>query len=1094
MLSIYFKTDDWNEMDIDNFSLALNDTIQNIHNPVKLNTEYSKTISFPLTAKNREIIQHYSRLDSLVTTSFDPTKSIPTRIEVNGNTVFEGHFAATKFDMTRNRLEGNFYSVTNTWINKLKRLTWDDLPNCLPDDFEINKNTVFESWKAIPQNRSINFNLPGDTRHYHWTDWIGFAPTLTGELNDFSCDAMLKSNAGAETFHPWEVYGFTGAGLDIVKTIIPKPTERQMLQFRSYYQKPYIYVDNLFRLIEYYCNINDDLPYMQWDEDWTVETNANWRNLIYFLPNLLKSDEKPMSSTVVYNLDNPLRFNNSGFRMTDPTNHTITKESMLFELAPPDESAEPIISSDGWINGNGKSIDYILPVHFNLAFSFRTIFNSEDSPLNGWNRKMRLIGQISLQVELVDQNNVVLADSTKTIWNASQGSYPTNVTTQNSAGSMTWNLSWTMNGSGVYSHSFIATANTKYRPRYRWVFKNQYTSWRGVYDYSSMYLLFCADIANAEWDQAMYIQDTINPAWRGSSNLISFQTASQNTTSDIHRIKYAAPGRSGRKYTMKDIWSKEENNTPFMVMLKYIKMFNLVIVYDNLKDIIKIMPKEKFFAEGFANGVEDWTNKVDFGKEMSFKPLAWEDRWIEFNYNDADLAKMKSFKDKYGFNYGTKRIGTSYSFNNETKQLLEGGDSINVSGEMSEYMFNMYQLNRIASNPTATVQLEEAFLVNESYMINMKDDKMADMQNCFAYRANTNISWDNSVNRLTNGNYHNHIYITDDCQYENNNGTYCYQPVLSGNISWSMVETSVWSCQEYYCNALQLLLTNTKPKISHYCTRTLYQDGQFVNVDYCCLFSTPREDYFNPNIVIRNNRDLWTTRWSNLITEMYSEQNKLLTCWIYLTPEDYNSFKFNKFIIIDDVLYLVNKIIDYNPASLEATKCELIQVNDPDKYTTAPENEVRSTNIAMRELSKAGNTMTGTKYLGGTSPASDLYFNIELTTGSSITQTLQLRVKKTDYESPSVHIWTSTDGENWTAALDGGTTTYTTGTAPEFGRISGSSSNHTRLYIKLGEEESWEQFGHGHTISIDKQGSLISSTGGIPHNTPAGVTITGDIK
>lgn len=942
MLSIFFKTDDWHEMDVDNFDIALNDTIQNIHNPVKLNTEYSKTISLPLTAKNREIIQHYNRLDSLVTTSFDPTKSIPVRIEVNGNTVFEGHFAATKFDISRNRLEGNFYSATNTWINKLKRLTWDDLPNCLPDGFEINKNTVRESWMATPLNRSVNFNLPDDVRHYKWTDWIGFAPTTTGELTDFSCDAMLNANTGAETFHPWEVYGFTGAGLDIVKTIIPKPTERQMLQFRSYYQKPYIYVDNLFKLIEYYCDITDDLPTLQWDEDWTVETNANWRNLIYFLPNLLKSDEKPMSSTVVYNLDNPLTFNNSGFRMTDPTNHIVNKESSLFSLSPADEGQEPIISSDGWINGNGKSIDYILPVNFNLGFSFSTTFSYDDAPLNGWNRKMRLLGQISLQVELVDQNGVVLADSTKTIWNASQGTYSTSVTTSQSSGNVTWNLSWGMNGSGVYSHSFIATANTKYRPRYRWVFKNQYNSWTGVYEWRHMYELFCADITNTDQYEAMSIQDAINPAWAGPTNSITFQTTSQNTASDIHRIKYTTAGRSGRKYTMKELWSKEENNTPFMVMLKYIKMFNLVIVYDNLNDTIKIMPKEKFFAEGFANGVEDWTNKVDFGKEMSFKPLAWEDRWIEFNYNDDDLAKMKSFKDKYGFNYGTKRIGTSYSFNNETKQLLEGGDSINVSGEMSEYMFNMYQLNRIASNPTATVQLEEAFLVNESYMINMKDDKMADMQNCFAYRANVNTSWDRNVNRKTDGTYDAHIYITDDCQFENNNGTYCYQPVTyvpSGD--WTNITSGLWSCQEYYCNALQLSLTNTKPNISHYCTRTLYQDNQFVNVDYCCLFSSPREDYFNPAVVNRNNRDLWTTRWSNLITEMYSEQNKLLTCWIYLTPEDYNSFKFNKFIIIDDVLYLVNKIIDYNPASLEATKCELIQVNDPDKYTTAPENEVR---------------------------------------------------------------------------------------------------------------------------------------------------------
>ena len=90
MLSIYLKTDDWHEMDFDEFNVAMNDTIQNIYNPVKMNTEYSKTISLPLTAKNREIIQHYSRLDSLVTTTFDATKAIPVRMVVDGNIIFPG--------------------------------------------------------------------------------------------------------------------------------------------------------------------------------------------------------------------------------------------------------------------------------------------------------------------------------------------------------------------------------------------------------------------------------------------------------------------------------------------------------------------------------------------------------------------------------------------------------------------------------------------------------------------------------------------------------------------------------------------------------------------------------------------------------------------------------------------------------------------------------------------------------------------------------------------------------------------------------------------------------------------------------------------
>jgi hypothetical protein len=131
--------------------------------------------------------------------------------------------------------------------------------------------------------------------------------------------------------------------------------------------------------------------------------------------------------------------------------------------------------------------------------------------------------------------------------------------------------------------------------------------------------------------------------------------------------------------------------------------------------------------------------------------------------------------------------------------------------------------------------------------------------------------------------------------------------------------------------------TGTKPKISHYCSKS--SGGTWIG--YCCLFSIPRETYFNPSTAPVYANDIWTLRWKYLISEMYSEQNKLLTCYLYLTPEDYNKFKFNKFITIDGVLYLMNKIVDYNPDSLGPTKCELIQVYNPGSYTTTPDMTIR---------------------------------------------------------------------------------------------------------------------------------------------------------
>jgi hypothetical protein len=45
---------------------------------------------------------------------------------------------------------------------------------------------------------------------------------------------------------------------------------------------------------------------------------------------------------------------------------------------------------------------------------------------------------------------------------------------------------------------------------------------------------------------------------------------------------------------------------------------------------------------------------------------------------------------------------------------------------------------------------------------------------------------------------------------------------------------------------------------------------------------------------------------------------------------EFISFKFNQLVVIDHSVFLVNKIIDFNPNEISATKVELIQVSDVD--------------------------------------------------------------------------------------------------------------------------------------------------------------------
>lgn len=964
MLRIFIKTTDWKEVEYQDVNLALNDSMINVSNPLKMSTEYSKTVSFPLTAHNREVFNHYNNLESLVTTTMDPSKAIPARVECNGDIVFEGYFALTKVDIGNNKLEGNLYSYINVWVNRMKQLTWDDFPSLLPDDFAINKETVARSWMDGYVRNNINTGaetgISGDsllsTSNTYWTKHIGFVPTTNGEPAQFASDKIVGTDGTIKDI--WEYFGLVDAAKTTADAILKNPSERQMMQYRSYEQKPFIFVNWLCKLVEWYCNNDDTMPNMEIDSEWATYLNPNWHDLVYILPNILKEDSDAVVQSVLFNL-NDISYTSETTNSMPNTTTAVEYNSGSLSLTAPEDTERQIIDSEGWIDGNGKQIDYILPL--NITNNYRLVRNwsvydyTEEDPWNQiWDQKLRMVGQAMCYVGLIDDNNNVIAGTEQTMANWYSGNAgtitPTKVTENISTYQRRTTYDWSLSKNATYTWSGTLTAGTKARPYIRWTFKNNQFSWTGVYDSNAVNIMFIPNGSRSSEDQQyemMYVNDAICPAMRSFMRL-GWNTQTNSTTQQHHRIKYESAARSGKHLTMKDLWYTENENSIFNVFLKYCKVMNLAFVYDNFRNVLQLIPREKWMQQGYNTGIEDWTSKVDWKKEISFKPLNWEDKFVELNYEHVDVDKLKDFNDKYGYTYGTKRIETTYSFNNNTKKLIEGNDKINASGEMSEYQYNLWQVKYIAENPRPETPVE-SILPNEAYPINRKSGKDANITNCFFYyktepvlsQFNYNChtpSWDNRLNKLPNEASINFIFITDDCQYELNNGTYCYQPIWQKNYTWT---SPVYKYEGADGNSCQISLTY-RPTLSHYIekgyktTNLLTQETIETHTEYCCLFSQPREDYFNPSATNRNGNDVYTTRWSNLIPEMYNEQNKLLTCRIYLTPKDYNQFKFNKFIYLKGVLYLMNKIIDYNPDSTEATKCELIQVMNPQAYITSP--------------------------------------------------------------------------------------------------------------------------------------------------------------
>lgn len=101
-----------------------------------------------------------------------------------------------------------------------------------------------------------------------------------------------------------------------------------------------------------------------------------------------------------------------------------------------------------------------------------------------------------------------------------------------------------------------------------------------------------------------------------------------------------------------------------------------------------------------------------------------------------------------------------------------------------------------------------------------------------------------------------------------------------------------------------------------------------------CMFNKPLESYVYDDDYYDNCKGIYDIFWAKYIAERYNTQNKIVTCYLDITPQDYAGFEFNHFITIENQLYMINKIYDYDITNNESTKVDLITIQDIEGYTT----------------------------------------------------------------------------------------------------------------------------------------------------------------
>ena len=893
----------------------LNKTFENLANPTEIIVEYSKTINIPMTKINNEIMGHAYSINRTIPTStsqpniglyFDPNKRIPFRLIYNGNLLMEGYakFTSANYSTNNKYYSLNLYGALGDVFHKLKEVPVEEIDDHCNDRED---NSVFNNTFAWT---SFNVDDPQlELNNAHSWEIIGMAPAYRGLYPNFKSDqkystvAQEGSTEGFKSFavelrDEWKdryarqkynkAYVFlTDAekqavdtyidGLDPEGAIGDGLADNQVHEYRSYHQRPYIYFNKLMQMYQEKCQELTGYT-ISLDPYWFNPSNPYWTRSCYMLDYLTSDGVETEAKQQIAGYKTSYYSSRSGANkggLNTYLGYFRKGTSTRFDMA-----------------------SFTLNFHHQVNYTAETTqdlgritaigrkLSSIDLRYNTYSRYI-----ISIYAYPLDSNGNYNSSNyrTKVYWaaadpfNASDSTYsPSNNTELVYASSYEMGPATNNYYTAVYAKldaSCSVPASTFY----------------GDFTYGA-YLRVNVECNNTKetYFTSYYCPASVNPT--GPARLPAVTVGhiialGSSTDYDITGpTNYISSNMSSLPVSLQNVWKKEE--TPFNVILEYTKMFGLVWSVDYMTKTITIAPRGRYF-DGYT--IESWDDKLDRSKDFIVEPVIFPSKYIEFGYDSVDGYRYKQYKEKYNMEYGGLKIKTNYDFNTEAEPLFENiQPSISSNRNIIHYsqLLNWDLVSVIRGVPDPVERIECA---------DVDDSKELNMNNW--YLRGENI--------FTSSMPYN-SYVTDDNAYMIEHDNYCYYDMI-------------WHNPDDPIHQLQAM-----PQFS-----AVYKEGFDENsASYGILFNQPNEDYTTNKVYTEAGGNyIYNLFWNNYISERYNIQNKKLTAYFRLNPSDYFDFKFNKFVTIDNQLFCINKIFDYNIQSTEPTKVELIQITDPNNYS-----------------------------------------------------------------------------------------------------------------------------------------------------------------
>lgn len=902
----------------------------NTNNPTQYVTDHSLNITLPMTSNNMKLLNYYALLDST-----RHMAEIPVLVMDGDNYMCPGVLHINNIGL--DHIDSTLQSDLHTYFNKMLNTTfWYDwmrgatpvndmgmevLSNMLDKGYNINKDTIFESWITVPtpmpwQHPRYLHPRQESTYDPHTSQShsiIAWAPTLNNPPKDFIQDQVVIGGyyAGSGTIIPSicnELQPNSSINVDIIgkknephymvvtddnKTTAEAKikdgiSSRQWNQFRSYHQKPTVYVSQIWRkyveISNRYTGYNLIL-----DEDWFTASNPRYSDLVYTLPNInTDAGDTPVDKNInTISSDHPI----------DP---------FIIDLHSGCFGVDKVFNNPIRFYGDGslaKGEGQYAKIHVNMDLNF----NFTKDPDQPGDFVMRLFKDSCIVVilRLINDNDPsdykyykYMISNSGDLLDSDLSSYPYrkgiafgNVYFQNGATSTTHSV--------IIEDDVLMSAKNGLE-----IYRCELTILTKHDDPD--YCLF-ARVDNELGPTPIY-DGPGNPSVNISGQ---FELNSTNFN------------RSFRRMEMKDFFPK--NYCPFNILMQYCKLFNLVWLIDDTNNTVTVCTREKAFRKG---KVYNWDNFVDRSKDIIFSPFSWDSQFITFNYKDPGIDKLKEYKERFGANYGDLKVKTSYNRNTSNKNLLGNSDtdSIFPSTIASSSYYMMYEL----SSPTPPVEYREVFI----------DNRGSDTWGQFYFRNNNGV-WDitnyKSFLRVdvesiggptTSIRFRNmKVCITDDTPFQMDRDLY-------------MVDMTVYGTNNQYMRMAASTIHTSEGDYTTYDTLPIFSIYDRTG-KYNCWMGKPAVVYYNQSLIspsiFSDSKDIYTTRWKRIIEEQYDKNNKLVTLYVHLTPIEYINLTCFDFVMFEHMLYSVFKVEGYNEKE-QLAKVQLLQVTDYDAYTRLDEN------------------------------------------------------------------------------------------------------------------------------------------------------------